>query len=792
MPLKPEDLRAAGDWVVQLKVILGKGTDFGGRPGKEHRSTKKAVKLLLTNLRLGVGGDRQKYEDTNQRQRAEKLVLNAVDQLIDDKTSKSKKGKTRLEALKKFEEVLQAEFKDEKQKGGMDVQWKHLIDDAINGLRYEEIEKGYRAGSISAEEMLDDKVLTARHHLRHEIVNAVDPTKLTGEKKELWLQRAESSFIEGAISAEDMAGTERGRMLLEKNPKLRGKVVALLDPAKLDEFLNRFPDKSDVAAGALQAIAGKAVAPSGAVPDRKKQLDPAAFTRLKAQFTAADWNDKTRGLGPRVCQALWKTGNYDQIVELIQHGVDTSLPARFPGLSDPDAGIYSGFCQPVEHIVQKHLHDVSLLDQDPCPLDGDKLIQAKGAKKILAALKAAGAAKTVTDWKDVTSSELIQEFKKNPGTIWGFEDVRLPFVQAAHGTKQGVQPVRMMELWEAVEQATQKPEAYEELLTNPDSAADKFVAIGVAKIEAGLKSGDAKYAEIARDKDAYIRRFKRQAKSFLLEYAAQMPKTTYITPSIAGPGKAAVPLSDLAGIQPGKLGGGLACKAGLWWAKEEKKPVYYCLDGIDMDDVINYKKAKNKAIDDFIAAGGKAGVKGHDEVITMVELREVLKNWDDLKGTVKFVLKGKILADDGVANELTTKVQDWQAKMKAANKAAGRATAPPRDKFANNLNAIDPGLMARLADGPEGDMDARDIVKKSSYLVKVAKTRPLIVLKYIISRCEVLTRYGLLSSGLAGAAAKLVSPKVGDDIPALKAQLLLEINKCNAKFQAPLRAALTR
>ena len=44
---------------------------------------------------------------------------------------------------------------------------------------------------------------------------------------------------------------------------------------------------------------------------------------------------------------------------------------------------------------------------------------------------------------------MITEFKENPGTIWGFEDIRLPFVQAAHATAHGLQPLRMMELWQA-------------------------------------------------------------------------------------------------------------------------------------------------------------------------------------------------------------------------------------------------------------------------------------------------------------------------------------------------------
>jgi hypothetical protein len=78
------------------------------------------------------------------------------------------------------------------------------------------------------------------------------------------------------------------------------------------------------------------------------------------------------------------------------------------------------------------------------------------------------------------------------------------------------------------------------------------------------------------------------------------------------------------------------------------------------------------------------------------------------------------------------------------------------------LNAIDASLMARLPNGPEGDMDARDIVRKSGYLLKVAKAHPEIVLKYIMSRCKVLTQYDLVPIELTQAAAALVTASQDD------------------------------
>ncbi|OAI53076.1 hypothetical protein AYO44_16290 [Planctomycetaceae bacterium SCGC AG-212-F19] len=93
MVMKPEELREAGDWMTQLKKILGQGPaqkrrpNRGPRPEGEHRSTKKAVKLLLSNLRTGTGKTKDEHtsdEDTK------KVVFNAVDLLIEDKTTESK------------------------------------------------------------------------------------------------------------------------------------------------------------------------------------------------------------------------------------------------------------------------------------------------------------------------------------------------------------------------------------------------------------------------------------------------------------------------------------------------------------------------------------------------------------------------------------------------------------------------------------------------------------------------------------------------------------------------------
>jgi hypothetical protein len=322
-----------------------------------------------------------------------------------------------------------------------------------------------------------------------------------------------------------------------------------------------------------------------------------------------------------------------------------------------------------------------------------------------------------------------------------------------------------------------------------DALIDDLVNTGEEKVKEGFgKSGSAKF-HIVKDKEKYVENFKRDAKTMIEELSAQMPKGTFTSVGEDTNGK---PISDVAGIGADKLLNGFACKAGLWWAKKEDKPVYYCLDGIDWNDVTNYKVVKNKAIEACLEGKGAP----HHEVITLVELREILKNWDELKTVVKFSNKGKLMAKEEAEQEVTARLE----QMKKANALVGRAPAPPIATFSKALAALDPELAGRLTEGlkdgdederKERDKDARDIVRKSGYFEKVGKTRPQILLKYLMSKCGVLVTYKLIAPELVAAALRLPDAKT-DDFVQLRADFGSAIGKCNAKFQAPLKACLSR
>ena len=579
--------------------------------------------------------------------------------------------------------------------------------------------------------------------------------------------------------------------------------------------------KTDVVAATLLNLAARTAGdPDDQYLNRDASRDPVLFAMLANEMSAEVWNDSSsaigapkRGLGPRVCSALWNKGGHDEICALIDMGVDTSLAAQTDARGG--LGVYSGFVMPLQHVLQKYIPDLEHLGTDAAnDWDAAYRSEVEGAQKIFAALERNGSATSLTDWQEIKDSEMLAEFQENPGTIWGFENMRGPYVRAAHETDEGVRPVRMMELWDAVAPFLNE-KAYDKLLENPGPEIERIVEQAVDKVGKDIDkvgpnpSGLGKYDDVARDKQQYLDNFRAEATTYLEEFASQVPEGTIARSSkdmegVERPGGqiagGALTVADVTGTHFDKFMSSFACKAGLWAAKNEGKPVYYCLDGINMDDVINYKQVKNKAIEAFLTDGGATDSKAsHKEVVTMVEVREILNNWDELKDTVKFANKGVMLKDDA----LDAAILDWKTRMDQSDALAGRAPAPAKANFARELAALDPSLpdllnsVAERDDDPtETDQDARDIVLKAGYLVKFANTRPQYVVKYLMSKCGVLTQYGLLPIGLVGAATTLGQLASQDpaasqqQIDAATVTLTDQLKHCAPQFRQPLAQAL--
>jgi hypothetical protein len=472
-----------------------------------------------------------------------------------------------------------------------------------------------------------------------------------------------------------------------------------------------------------------------------------------------DWNAKDKGIGAQVYNSLWNNGDYDQICKVIEKGVNPgqahSLGQDTGRGSGKKEGIWSGFIQPMEHLLGNYVRKVHQLEEDPNAFSGDDLKKVQGAQKVLKALE--GKSSILTDYKEIRDSKAMEAFNDKPGTIWGFEDVRLPYVQAAREKDKGNQPLRMWELWKAVEKALNQ-NGYDELLQNPDEAIKKFVEEGKKAVALEIKDSHA-YPNLKLDE--FLKEFELQATAYLKHVSEQIPKGQFDT-------------AEISGMDPGKLMGGLGCKAGLWWAKESKpaKPVYYVIDGINLDEATDYKAWKNAKIKANLEQGGSK----HFEVITFAEIREILKKWKDLKNTVVFIEKGNIVAE--------SRVLEWREMMLEKDKDAGKRPAPPPERFKGKLEALGGDVWTKIQGEP---YDAMKVTVKVDSLIRVAKMAKKDVLpKYLEQKCELLVRYKVLPQELAAAAKQVQEAKSDDKLRPAKVNFESLVRKTPPILQEPL------
>jgi hypothetical protein len=395
--------------------------------------------------------------------------------------------------------------------------------------------------------------------------------------------------------------------------------------------------------------------------------------------------------------------------------------------------------QTLEKAIAK-LEAVKLTHEETEELKNLVGLKAKvaGAKLLLQALEGSNRSSIATSYETILDSPAIamMKDKKNFGTIWGFEDVRLPYVQAAReATPHGSRPLRMWEMWKAIDFAINK-DGYDRLLTDPDAAIPDYIAKGRDALDDEIKKNPELYR--GADVDEFKKNFEKQADTYLRHLAKRTPKGEFDT-------------AEKSGLAATKLIGGLGCKAGLWWAKEQGEKVYYCLDGIRMEQAVDYKRQKNDAINNHLLLDGKL----HLEVITFAEIREILKHWKGeppeggLSETVIFLRKGRTVP--------VKEVEDWVEMMKSNDQKTTKRPAPRKEKLAAELKELSPHL---LDDDDVTDSMGLKMVIKSNTLLRVAKMKaegPL--LPYLRNKCELLYRFGVLPKGLAGAYEAMLAAK---------------------------------
>src|SRR5262249_1433542 len=206
--------------------------NVGDSPQSEHRSTKKSVKLLLSNLRTGAS--KTKDTDTTEED-INKVVFNAVDLLIKDKVVESKKA--RLDVLTKFESALDLQFAAQSnKKGALDNAWKDRIKEAVQALQRK----------AQADIVLD---------------KSEDPNTRDKYRKE-------------------MLKSDEGKQALAAG-------LSSINPASLKDFKFEAAfgkDKDHILAEARERISNKYLASVGPVTARKRQRENARFVLQDMQY----------------------------------------------------------------------------------------------------------------------------------------------------------------------------------------------------------------------------------------------------------------------------------------------------------------------------------------------------------------------------------------------------------------------------------------------------------------------------------------------------------------------------
>jgi hypothetical protein len=513
------------------------------------------------------------------------------------------------------------------------------------------------------------------------------------------------------------------------------------------------------------------------------------------------------GLSARLLNMLWNIQQFEPICALIDAGIDTSTPSyvdatltsrtkfvdQQTGIDWTPEGFYQGYVQPLEHLLGNYVYLVSLalltekdavhigMQTPGVDLRNRKLLlqlgrsKVAGAGKVLQALARRGDAQMLTSFTQVQQSPLIKAFVSRRGTIWGFESIRLMFVQAAHLTDLGKQPVRMFELWAVVEAMLTK-QRYVDLLERPEETITEIVVTAVATLDDMFRNYPLEFPGLH---DQQARRqfrvaFKEQCRGYLQVLSERPPTIKFDTAVVRG-------------YAPGKYLGAGGCKVGLWWAQKQGTPVYYCLDGVNDEDVIWFKTRKTQHINDFIEVPCRPE---YVEVITLAEIREILTNWTDLRSTVQFCRKGVFLTEAQVA-DLIRRMQAADATMSAPR------SAPLRELVDEVWAAAEvPGLPALT--GPVfDDMGVGPYYHVATQLLlmdmALKAANNAVLSSFLTSKgARVLFDTGLLPNGFGQAyqSMALTQPAAVDEALVAKLQRDVQTGNLPDQFKHRLLAAI--
>lgn len=473
------------------------------------------------------------------------------------------------------------------------------------------------------------------------------------------------------------------------------------------------------------------------------ELGPELIGWIFSEVIVSQWNNRETELAARGFNLLWTAGDYDRICELITGGVDCTLSAKaWDGPARE--GVYTGYIQPLTHVLGRYLKRVSQL-QPPTGPESFEMTKVRGAAQVIQAIRALKLPPAILlDYSEVKKCKVITLFEKEPGTFWGFEDVRLPYVLAARETKQGQRPLRMLDMWDAISPVFLR---YKEFVANPTKVIAEVVAEGIESVRKGVKEGKREYEGI--NPDDYIPAFEAMCKDFLEFFAGRRPYAAYLEAAVRS------------GKFPGKLLPAYACKVGIHWSARKKLPLYYCLDGLDLADVLSYKKYKIKEINAYLAALGKKDQEllSHgpfQEVITLAEVREIIRYWEKFSSVTQFVREGNAID----RKEADTMVRLWRDKLEESEAGLVREWGP-LTRFNEEIYELNDNH--EFWEGIAGTKDRWKCFKEARTIELAASNvvSPTLLLAVLQEDCETLRKYQLLPDGFVSMFESVVKGRPG-------------------------------
>lgn len=307
--------------------------------------------------------------------------------------------------------------------------------------------------------------------------------------------------------------------------------------------------------------------------------------------------------------SAYEAGKYELVIELLKKGFDcNAFQDKGPATGSSDRSIVGQICE--------------------------DLANKKGSlDKLIRAVQERGG--DLLTWNEVCQSSLVKkatlmlesdQFKNQPCMFYGFEAMRLPYVEAVKSDGKDVRGLlRMKDMWDiAVKLA--RSSRFTEIQEGGSSALEKLIDDNKSKLKLQTKDLDQVFDYLS---------FVIRPEEDLFHSVDSLEKKY---------------------LNKGNLIITRLCKKGVDWVCQRGGVILSVIDDVDEDDLLNYRDLKRLRIAQMEdSLGGRIPLRkqGVQKIITYSEIRHMLRNYQSLRkhsGGVFFFHLGQELTEQEVHN----------------------------------------------------------------------------------------------------------------------------------------------